>query len=35
MKKSVRIILALIICFLCISCQNYKYRDIDLYPMSV
>ena len=33
MKKSVRIILTLIICSLCFSCQNYKYRDMDLYPI--
>lgn len=33
MKKSVRIFLALIICSLCFSCQNYKYRDMELYPI--
>mgnify|MGYP002854494048 FL=1 len=33
MKKSVRIIYALIVCTLCFSCQNYKYRDMELYPI--
>ena len=33
MKKSVRIILALLICSLFFSCQNYKYRDMELYPI--
>lgn len=33
MKKSVRIIFALIVCSLYFSCQNYKYRDMDLYPI--
>lgn len=33
MKKSVRIIFALFVFALCFSCQNYKYRDMDLYPI--
>lgn len=31
MKKSVRIILAFTICAFSFSCQNYKYRDMELY----
>ena len=33
MKKSARIILAFIVCIFCFSCQNYKYRDMNLYPI--
>ena len=33
MKKSVRIIFTLFVCALFFSCQNYKYRDMDLYPI--
>ena len=33
MKKPVRIILAFIVCTFCFSCQNYKYRDMELYPI--
>lgn len=33
MKKPVRIILTLFMCSLCFSCHNYKYRDMEVYPI--